>query len=80
MATLHRLTVRGFKAIRSLEEIEVRGVNVLIGANGAGKSNLLDVFPDGGPRAAPCRPESVFGPSACAHVSGRSREQTADPA
>ena len=44
MATLHRLTVRGFKSIRSLEEFEVRGVNVLIGANGAGKSNLLDVF------------------------------------
>ena len=44
MAALHRLTVRGFKSIRSLEEFEVRGVNVLIGANGAGKSNLLDVF------------------------------------
>ena len=44
MATLHRLTVRGFKSIRSLGEFEVRGVNVLIGANGAGKSNLLDVF------------------------------------
>ena len=44
MATLHRLTVRGFKSIRSLEEFEVRGINVLIGANGAGKSNLLDVF------------------------------------
>ncbi len=44
MATLHRLTVRGFKSIRSLEEFEVRGVNVLIGANGAGKSNLLNVF------------------------------------
>ena len=44
MATLHRLTVRGFKSIGSLEEFELRGVNVLIGANGAGKSNLLDVF------------------------------------
>jgi len=44
VATLHRLTVRGFKSIRSLEEFELRGVNVLIGANGAGKSNLLDVF------------------------------------
>ena len=44
MAALHRITVRGFKSIRSLEEFEVRGVNVLIGANGAGKSNLLDMF------------------------------------
>ena len=44
MATLERLSVRGFKSIRALEEFELRGVNVLIGANGAGKSNFLDVF------------------------------------
>ena len=44
MATLQRLTVRGFKSIRALEELELRGVNVLVGANGAGKSNLVDVF------------------------------------
>ncbi len=44
MAALHRLTVRGFRSIRSLENFEVRGINVLIGANGAGKSNLLGVF------------------------------------
>ena len=44
MARLERLSVRGFKSIRAIEEFELRGVNVLIGANGAGKSNLLDVF------------------------------------
>ena len=44
MAALHRLTVRSFKSIRSLEDFEVRGINVLIGANGAGKSNLLSMF------------------------------------
>ena len=44
MATLDRLSVRGFKSIRELEDFELHGVNVLIGANGAGKSNLLDVF------------------------------------
>ena len=44
MAVLDRLSVRGFKSIRELESFELRGVNVLIGANGAGKSNLLDVF------------------------------------
>ena len=44
MATLERLSVRGFKSIRALDEFELRGANVLIGANGAGKSNFLDVF------------------------------------
>ena len=44
MARLDRLSVTGFKSLRALEELELRGVNVLIGANGAGKSNLLDVF------------------------------------
>ena len=44
MARLERLSVRGFKSVRALEKFELRGVNVLIGGNGAGKSNLLDVF------------------------------------
>ena len=44
MATLERLSVRGFKSIRVLDEFELRGVNVLIGANGAGKNNFMDVF------------------------------------
>jgi len=40
MATLERLSVRGFKSIRVLDEFELRDVNVLIGANGAGKRYL----------------------------------------
>ena len=44
VARLDRLSVTGFKSLRALEEFELRRVNVLIGANGAGKSNLLDVF------------------------------------
>lgn len=44
MARMDRLTVRGFKSIRALENFELRGLNVLIGANGAGKSNLLSLF------------------------------------
>lgn len=44
MAQLDQLTVRGFKSIRSLEGFEPRSLNVLIGANGAGKSNLLSLF------------------------------------
>ncbi len=38
------ITVRGFKGIRALENLELRPLNVLIGANGAGKSNFLGVF------------------------------------
>lgn len=44
MPQLKRLTVRGFKSIRSLEDFELRGLNVLIGANGAGKSNFISLF------------------------------------
>jgi len=41
---IRTITVRGFKAIRELENLELRPLNVLIGANGAGKSNFLRVF------------------------------------
>jgi predicted ATPase len=44
MPQLRRLTVRGFKSIRSLEDFELRGLNVLIGANGVGKSNFISLF------------------------------------
>ena len=40
---LRRLRVEGFKSIASLD-LELRPLNVLIGANGAGKSNLIEVF------------------------------------
>mgnify|MGYP001184575066 CR=1 FL=1 len=44
MARLAKLTVRGFKSIKSLEDFELRNLNVLIGANGAGKSNFIGLF------------------------------------
>ncbi len=43
MPHLNRLRVAGFKSIRD-QEIELGALNVLIGANGAGKSNLIEVF------------------------------------
>lgn len=43
-APLKKLTIEGFKSIRSLRDFEMRQLNVLIGANGAGKSNLVDFF------------------------------------
>lgn len=44
MPSLERLTVRGFKSIRELENFELTNLNVLIGANGAGKSNFISFF------------------------------------
>ena len=44
MSRLDRLTIRGFKSIRALEDFELRNLNVLIGANGAGKSNFISLF------------------------------------
>ena len=41
---LHRLTVRGYKTIAELENFELRRMNLLIGANGAGKSNFVSLF------------------------------------
>lgn len=41
---LKTLTLKGFKSIESLVDFELRPLNVLIGANGAGKSNFVDFF------------------------------------
>jgi predicted ATPase len=38
------MTVRGFKSIRELEDFKLERLNVLIGANGAGKSNFISFF------------------------------------
>lgn len=43
MPKLDKLSVSGFKSIRQ-QELELGALNVLIGANGAGKSNLIGVF------------------------------------
>jgi predicted ATPase len=41
---LDRLTIRGFKSIRELIGFKLGSLNVLAGANGAGKSNLISFF------------------------------------
>ena len=41
---LKNLTLRGFKSIASIESFPLHSLNVLIGANGAGKSNFVDFF------------------------------------
>lgn len=41
---LSRLSISGFKSIQDLNDFELRNLNVIIGANGAGKSNFIQVF------------------------------------
>lgn len=41
---LDRVTIRGFRSIRALEDFEFTDLNVLVGANGSGKSNLISFF------------------------------------
>jgi len=40
---LSRVVIKGFKSIKECE-LELKNINVLIGANGAGKSNFLSIF------------------------------------
>ena len=44
MSSVRSLTVTGYKSIRELREFPLRDLNVLIGANGAGKSNFIGLF------------------------------------
>ncbi|AFE07775.1 hypothetical protein COCOR_07851 [Corallococcus coralloides DSM 2259] len=43
MPTLERIEIAGFKSIKEMA-LDLRPINVLIGANGAGKSNFISVF------------------------------------
>jgi predicted ATPase len=38
------ISIKGFRSIREIETLELRPINVLIGANGSGKSNFVSVF------------------------------------
>lgn len=42
--TITHLSIKGYKSIRELDNFELRRFNVLIGANGSGKSNFIDFF------------------------------------
>ena len=42
--SLDRLTIKGFKSIRELVDLELTNLNVIVGGNGAGKSNLISFF------------------------------------
>ena len=38
------LFIKGFKSIKKIEDFELKKLNVMIGGNGAGKSNFIDIF------------------------------------
>ena len=45
MSALDSITIKGFRSIRELENFKLNSsVNLFIGANGAGKSNLISFF------------------------------------
>ena len=41
---INNITIKGFKSIKALEAFELKNINVLIGSNGAGKSNFVSFF------------------------------------
>lgn len=44
MNPIRNISIRGYKSIRELEDLALGNLNVLIGANGAGKSNFISFF------------------------------------
>jgi predicted ATPase len=42
-AALERLEVKGYKSIRDMD-VTLKSLNILIGANGAGKTNFISIF------------------------------------
>jgi predicted ATPase len=44
MTQIQTITVKGYKSIAKLQDFALRPLNVLIGANGAGKSNFIGIF------------------------------------
>jgi len=44
MGAIKKITIKGFKSIRELDAFELKPLNIIVGANGAGKSNLIQVF------------------------------------
>ncbi len=41
---LNTISIQGFKSIQLIKDLKLENLNVLVGANGAGKSNFVDFF------------------------------------
>lgn len=44
MRKINKITIKGFKSLRELEDLSLGNINIVIGANGAGKSNFIQIF------------------------------------
>lgn len=44
MNSIDKISISGYKSIRQLENLKLQNLNVLVGANGAGKSNFISFF------------------------------------
>ncbi|MDE2957071.1 MAG: AAA family ATPase [Bacteroidota bacterium] len=44
MPAIDWITIKGFKSLASIERLPLRQINILIGANGAGKSNFIEAL------------------------------------
>src|SRR5438067_1483742 len=44
MPEIKNITIKGFKSIASIQKLPLRAINLVIGANGSGKSNFLGAF------------------------------------
>lgn len=42
--SLDKLTIKGYKSIKELTNFEMKNLNVFVGSNGSGKSNLISFF------------------------------------
>lgn len=43
-SSLDKVTIKGFKSIQTLEDFKLNSLNIIVGANGAGKSNFIAFF------------------------------------
>lgn len=44
MPQLETITIQGFKSINSIQNLDLKPINIVIGPNGSGKSNFIGVF------------------------------------
>lgn len=56
---IHNISIQGFKSIANVQNLELGRINVFVGANGCGKSNLLEAI-------------GVLGAAASGHVDSES--------
>ncbi len=44
MSSIKKISISGFKSIREVTGLELKSLNLIVGANGAGKSNFIQIF------------------------------------